>query len=136
MPTQLPAPSPRKIDKSRRGAPRRPTDLAGLLHGRSPRAVTVVDLSLTGCLVRGDAERLVQYRQRTPFKKQQDIQSQLPAMTPQDLQGVDVMSRYFDVRGRLRLSDRVLEQRSLIERNQRLITVLSSERISSNDSGR
>jgi PilZ domain len=55
MPTQLPAPSPRKVDKSRRGAPRRPTDLAGSLHGRSQKAVTVVDLSLTGCLVRGDA---------------------------------------------------------------------------------
>ncbi|MEO8151725.1 MAG: type II secretion system minor pseudopilin GspK [Rhizobacter sp.] len=84
----------------------------------------------------GDAERLIQYRQRTPFKKQQDIQAQLPAMTVQELQGVDVMSRYFEVRGRLRLSERVLEQRSLIERNQRVITVLSSERISSNDSGR
>lgn len=84
----------------------------------------------------GDAERLVQYRQRTPFKKLEDIQGQLPAMAEKDLSGVGVMSRYFDVRGRLRLSDRVLEQRSLIERNQRVITVLSSERISSNDSGR
>jgi hypothetical protein len=55
MPTQWPAPTPRKVDESRRGAPRRPTDLAGSLHGRSKRAVTVVDLSLTGCLVRGDA---------------------------------------------------------------------------------
>ena len=84
----------------------------------------------------GDAERLVQYRVRTPFRKQQDIQGQLPGMTAQDLQGVDIMSRYFEVRGRLRLSDRVLEQRSMIERNQRVITVLSSERINSNDSGR
>jgi hypothetical protein len=55
MTTQWPAPSPRKVDKSRRRAPRRPTDLAGSLSGRSRRAVTVVDLSLTGCLVRGDA---------------------------------------------------------------------------------
>ena len=84
----------------------------------------------------GDAERLVQYRQRTPFLKQLDIQGQLPAMTPVELQGVDVASRYFEVRGRLRLSDRVLEQRSLVERNQKTITVLSSERVNSNDSGR
>jgi hypothetical protein len=48
-------PSPRKVDKGRRGAPRRPIDLLGSLEGRSRRAVTVVDLSLTGCLVRGDA---------------------------------------------------------------------------------
>jgi hypothetical protein len=43
------------VDKSRRGATRRPTDLEASLEGRSKRAVTVVDLSLTGCLVRGDA---------------------------------------------------------------------------------
>lgn len=84
----------------------------------------------------GDAERLVQYRQRTPFKKQQDIQAQLPGMTADTLAGVDIASRFFEVRGRLRLSDRVLEQRSLVQRNQRVITVLSSERINSNDSDR
>jgi len=84
----------------------------------------------------GDAERLVQYRQRTPFKKAQDIQSQLPGVKLDDLQGVNWESRYFEVRGRLRLSDRVLEQRSLVERSARTINVLSTERVSSNDSGR
>lgn len=84
----------------------------------------------------GDAERLVQYRQRTPFKKQQDIQTQLPGMTPQSLAGVDVRSDFFEVRGRLRLSDRVLEQRSLVRRNQRNIEILSVERINSTDTGR
>jgi hypothetical protein len=54
MTAQLPTPSPRKVDKSRRRSPRRPTDLKGSLSGRTARAVTVVDLSLTGCLVRGD----------------------------------------------------------------------------------
>jgi hypothetical protein len=43
------------VDKSRRGATRGPTHLEATLEGRSKRAVTVVDLSLTGCLVRGDA---------------------------------------------------------------------------------
>lgn len=81
----------------------------------------------------GDAERLIQYRQRTPFKKQQDLLAQLPGTTPASIGRVDVWSRYFEVRGRLRLNDRVLEQRSLVERNQRLITVLTSERISSTD---
>lgn len=84
----------------------------------------------------GDAERLVQYRQRTPFKKQQDIQDQLSGRKAEDLAAVGVESGYFEVRGRLRLGDRVLEQRSLVERNQRVITVVSSERVSSTDSGR
>jgi len=84
----------------------------------------------------GDAERLVQYRQRTPFKKQQDIQSQLPGVTAQNLAGLDIVTRYFEVRGRLRLTDRVLEQRSLVQRQQRTITVLSSERVNSSDKSR
>ena len=53
MTTQWPAPSPRKVDESRRRAPRRKAALEGSLQGRSRQAVTVVDLSLTGCLVRG-----------------------------------------------------------------------------------
>ena len=54
MTTQGEAPSPRKVDKGRRRAPRRSTNLEGSLQGRARRSVTVVDLSLTGCLVRGD----------------------------------------------------------------------------------
>ncbi|HEY0819988.1 MAG TPA: type II secretion system minor pseudopilin GspK, partial [Rhizobacter sp.] len=82
----------------------------------------------------GDAERMIQYRQRTPFRKHQDIQQFLPSGTPAERMGkVDIATRYFEVRGRLRLNDRVLEQRSLVERNQRTITVLSSERINSTD---
>jgi hypothetical protein len=37
---------------SRRRAPRLSVDRPGSLKGRLPRAVTVIDLSLTGCLVR------------------------------------------------------------------------------------
>lgn len=79
----------------------------------------------------GDAERLVQYRQRTPFRKQQDVVAQgIPA---DKLKRVAWQTRYFEVRGRLRLNDRVLEQKSLVERNQRVITVLGTERINSTD---
>ena len=37
---------------SRRRAPRLSIDRTGWLKGRRPRAITVIDLSLTGCLVR------------------------------------------------------------------------------------
>ncbi len=83
----------------------------------------------------GDAERLVQYRERTPFENADDIRTLLPRVDPQLLGGVNVMSRYFEVRGRLRLADRVLEQRSLVERDTQLFRVLSSERVSSTDGG-
>ncbi|MBX3621375.1 MAG: type II secretion system minor pseudopilin GspK [Rhizobacter sp.] len=84
----------------------------------------------------GDAERLVQYRQRTPFKKRDDIMAQLPGVLPQSLVRVDVVTRYFEVRGRLRLDDRVLEQRSLVQRNGRVITVLHSELVNSTEAAR
>lgn len=41
--------------RGRRRAPRHSVALAASLSGRSPRSVTVIDLSLSGCLVRGDA---------------------------------------------------------------------------------
>jgi general secretion pathway protein K len=84
----------------------------------------------------GDAERLVQFRQRTPFKKQQDIVAQLPGMDPAKLGRLGVVTRYFEVRGRLRLDDRVLEQRSVVQRNNKIITVLSSELVNSHDDSR
>ena len=47
------------MEKAREGrgrrAPRLAVELPGSLMSRRSRAVTVVDLSLTGCLVRGDA---------------------------------------------------------------------------------
>lgn len=84
----------------------------------------------------GDAERLVQYRQRTPFRKVEDIRTQLPGIKEEVLtQSIAWTSSYFEVRGRLRLSDRVLEQRSLVERNQKTVTVLTREWVSSQDAG-
>ncbi|HET7295307.1 MAG TPA: PilZ domain-containing protein [Vicinamibacteria bacterium] len=42
-------------EPSRRRAPRLPIRLEGSLAGRAVRDVTLVDLSLTGCLLRSDA---------------------------------------------------------------------------------
>jgi hypothetical protein len=42
-------------EAARRRAPRVPVTLAGTLRGRSARPVTLVDLSLTGCLLRCEA---------------------------------------------------------------------------------
>ena len=62
------------------------------------------------------AERLVQGRQRTPYKSLQDIEAQIPSLKPLAPLQLDVRSSFFEVRGQLRLGDRVLEQRSLVER--------------------
>ena len=83
----------------------------------------------------GSAQRLLQERQRAPLKDLNTPANRayFPADPQTNLDGVGVSSRYFIVQGRLRLGERVLEERSLIERRQLDIVVLSRERINLRD---
>ena len=63
------------------------------------------------------AERIVQARQRVPFKSLADLKALAPvAAGRQRSTGSRTGSNFFEVRGRLRLGDVVLEQRSLVQR--------------------
>ena len=62
------------------------------------------------------AERLVQARQNTAFDSVGAIQQVLPTGMKAEENRVGFRSSYFEVYGRLRLEDRVLEERSLVER--------------------
>ncbi len=64
----------------------------------------------------GSAERLLQLRQRQPFRNLDDVKRELPPATVVDERRAGVSSRYFEVTGRLRLEDRVLIERSVVER--------------------
>jgi general secretion pathway protein K len=64
----------------------------------------------------GTAERLVQARQRNPFTSVEAVQALLPEGMKTDAKRVGFRSSYFRVYGRLRLDERVLEERSLVER--------------------
>ena len=80
------------------------------------------------------AERFTQTRQRSPFKAApNDLQALAPALPTAAFNGVDVKSSFFEVRGRLRLADVVLEQRSLVQRRGLIVDVLQRERVSSRD---
>jgi general secretion pathway protein K len=80
----------------------------------------------------GNAQRLVQDRQRAPLRN-----LALPSSTqyfPQTLarpldQVLSTNTRFFIVQGRLRLEERALEERSLVERRQLEIVVRSRERV-------
>lgn len=74
------------------------------------------------------AERLVRTR---PFKREDDAQQQVPGL--QLTQRIAVKSTYFEVRGRLRLEDRVLEQRSLIQRQGLEVRVIRREQTASRE---
>jgi general secretion pathway protein K len=82
----------------------------------------------------GSAERLVQSRQRSPFFKVADAEAQLPTGLRLDRSRIGTASDFFEVYGRLRLGDRSLEQRSLVERRGREIVQLSRERVSVRES--
>ena len=73
------------------------------------------------------AERLMQLRQRVPFRDLQKFAEQVPTLTvPEGM--VDVRSSFFEVRAQLRLADRVLVERSLVQRKARQVEVLRRER--------
>jgi general secretion pathway protein K len=94
----------------------------------------VIAASIDGVAL-GDAERLVEVRQRTPFKSLDEVKKHLPAAVVLNDGQVAVGTRFFEVRGRLRMDDRVLQERSLVERrNAEVVTVLR-ERVGLNDVG-
>jgi len=81
----------------------------------------------------GSAERLVQARQRKPFESLDDVKAQLPTTLAVEPARLGVGSSFFFVNGRLRLDDRALEERSLLERRAAdrdfEVVVLRRERI-------
>ncbi|MBI5254971.1 MAG: type II secretion system minor pseudopilin GspK [Burkholderiales bacterium] len=79
----------------------------------------------------GTAERLVQARQRTPFKTLADAQAQLPAGITLKETVLSVKSDFFEVRGRMRLDDRALEELSLMQRNGLEVTAVQRQRVHS-----
>ncbi len=83
------------------------------------------------------AERIVQSRQRVPIKSVQgDLKALAPSLPATSLDRLTTGSNFFEVRGRLRLGDLVLEQRSLVKRLPNLdVVVLQRERVAARDTG-
>ena len=79
------------------------------------------------------AERIIQSRQRVPIKSRPDLKALAPSVPDASLERVTWGSAYFEVRGRLRLGDVVLEQRSLVHRRGLSVEVVQRERVSSRD---
>jgi general secretion pathway protein K len=73
------------------------------------------------------ADRLVQHRQRTPFRAVNEAASLLSGVAPSDTV-VSVESDFFEVRGQLRIDQRAVEERSLVERRGLQVVSLARER--------
>lgn len=104
-----------------------------LLPSRTPvnlnTASTEVIAAVVEGLQRGDAEQLVQVRQRTPFRSVAQAQAIVPKGITLQPNQVSTTTRYFEVSGRLRLGDRVLLERSLLERRGPTILAVQRERV-------
>jgi len=75
------------------------------------------------------AERVVQARKAAPLRSIEELRAYLPPNVPLSNERAAVKTDYFIVMGRLRLDERVLEERSLVRRVGREIQVLSRERV-------
>ena len=64
----------------------------------------------------GAADRLVQHRQRSPLRTVAEAVAVLGQGVPLETGDVGVKSAYFEVRGRLRLEQRLLDEQTLVER--------------------
>ncbi len=75
------------------------------------------------------AQEVVAARERNPFKSLGDVVSAVPATAGKLAdQAQTTRSRYFEVRGRLRLENTVIEERSLVVRNELEVRVRWRER--------
>jgi general secretion pathway protein K len=78
----------------------------------------------------GTADRLVRLRQSRAFESPEDLRRVIPATIALPSGLVGVRSEHFEIRGRLRLEDRVLEERSLVQRRGLDVVVIQRERVS------
>ncbi|WP_428420145.1 type II secretion system minor pseudopilin GspK [Methylibium sp.] len=80
------------------------------------------------------ADRLIQARQHNPFRNVAEIGKLLPQGVSAATDRISVTSAFFEVRGRLRLQDRSVEERALVERRNQDIVTLRRERVVAVDS--
>jgi general secretion pathway protein K len=108
-----------------------------LLPARVPVNVNTASREVLSAVIPGidlaSAERLVQMRQREAFTMLPAVEKVVSPGRPLNPQLLGVGSNYFEVRGRLRLEDRVLEQRSLVQRRGMEVVAIQREQASTRE---
>ena len=110
------------------------TPYVSLLPARTPvnlnTARAEVIYAAVGGISLADAQRLVAERQRSHFRNLSEATRLLPDAQQGMTEGtVGVASRFFQVRGRLRLNQTVVEEVSLVQRDGLDVRTLQRERI-------
>ena len=108
-----------------------------LLEQATPVNVNTASREVLMAVVKGldpaTAEHLMQVRQRSPFRDVATFEAQIRNLPPLPAGTVDVRSIFFEVRAQIRLADRVLVERSLVQRKGAGMEVLRRERTASLD---
>ncbi|HVE54340.1 MAG TPA: type II secretion system minor pseudopilin GspK [Ramlibacter sp.] len=76
-----------------------------------------------------DAQRLVAERERKPFQALADAKALLPEGAELAANKVNVTTSFFEVRGRLRMADVTIEERSVVQRQGLEVRTLQRERV-------
>jgi general secretion pathway protein K len=96
----------------------------GLLPEPTPLNVNTASAEVIAAVVAGldsgSAQRIVN---RRPFKTLQDMRSDVPGEAALDAKRLSVNSNYFEISGRLRMDGRVLEERMLVKRANRQVSI-------------
>ncbi len=87
----------------------------------------VIYASIAG-LSMADAQRLVAARERSPFRSTGDYTRLVAGVDPKAFGHVGITSRFFESRGRLRLGQLVVEERSVLQRDGPAVRALQRER--------
>jgi general secretion pathway protein K len=107
-----------------------------LLPDRTPVNINTAPKEVIASVIDGldlaRASRLVQARQRNAFKAVDEVPTLL-AMSALNVSRVGVTSDFFEVRGRLRYEDNVIEQRHLVQRTGDDVVVRSRARFAGVD---
>ncbi len=103
-----------------------------LLPVRTPVNLNTADVDVLSAAIDGldmaGAQKLVQARQSRHFRVLTDVSDQLGASIQLNADDHAIASRYFEVRGRLRLGTTMVDERSLVMRQGATVTTLWRER--------
>jgi general secretion pathway protein K len=103
-----------------------------LLPARTPVNLNTADVDVLASAIDGldmaGAQKIVQARQARHFRGLTDVSDQLGASISLNADDHAIASRYFEVRGRLRLGTIMVDERSLVMRQGATVTTLWRER--------
>jgi general secretion pathway protein K len=103
-----------------------------LIEARTPVNLNTAPMEvLYACLPALDIEgarRIVTKREQQHFNATSEVAQLVPAIASQITQDHSTASRFFEIRGRLRLADTVVQERSLVQRDGLAVKTLWRER--------